>query len=144
MGAAPSVFSEGHLPPSGVVSPRVIETITKRRDFLAASRARKWATPSMIVQGRRRRTDEPHDAEATRVGYTCSKKVGNAVARNRAKRRLRAAVAATLPQLGLPGWDYVLIGRHDVTAARPFPELVRDLEIALSRLHAPPKPRKPK
>ena len=94
----------------------------------------------MMVQMRDRRDDDP----AVRVGYTCSKKVGNAVARNRAKRRLRAAVAAALPSLGLPGWDYVLIGRNEVTAARPFTDLVGDLEIALARLHAPPKPRKPK
>lgn len=98
----------------------------------------------MIVQGRKRRDGEPHDPAARRVGYTCSKKVGNAVARNRAKRRLRAAVAATLPEHGRPGWDYVLIGRNEATAARPFADLVADLETALARLHAPPKPRKPK
>lgn len=116
-------------------------TIAKRRDFLAASRARKWATASMVVQGRARREGEPHDATLVRVGYTCSKKVGNAVARNRAKRRLRAAVAETLPHLGQPGWDYVLIGRNSVTAERPFPELVRDLETAIAKLHAPKPPR---
>ena len=116
-------------------------TIAKRRDFLAASRARKCATASMVVQGRARREGEPHDAALVRVGYTCSKKVGNAVARNRAKRRLRAAVAEALPRLGKPGWDYVLIGRNGVTAARPFPELVRDLETAIAKLHAPKPPR---
>ena len=99
----------------------------------------------MIVQGRKRREGEPHDPAARRVGYTCSKKVGNAVARNRAKRRLRAAVAAALPLHGRPGWDYVLIGRNEATAAQgPFADLVGDLEKALTRLHEPPKPRKPK
>jgi hypothetical protein len=73
---------------------------------------------------------------APRVGFTCSKKVGNAVARNRAKRRLRAAVDAAMPGRALPGWDYVLIGRHDATAARPMPELVADLIKALEVLHA--------
>ena len=95
----------------------------------------------MIVQGRPRRAGEPHDAALVRVGYTCSKKVGNAVARNRAKRRLRAAVAATLPHIGKPGWDYVLIGRNGATADRPFTELLSDLENAVARLHAP-KPHK--
>ncbi len=111
------------------------ETLKKRRDFLAAARARRAHAASMIVQGRRRRGGEPTAPEAVRVGYTCSKKVGNAVARNRAKRRLRAAAADALPRLGRPGWDYVLIGRAEVTAARPFPDLIRDLEKALAKLH---------
>ncbi|MEM7525449.1 MAG: ribonuclease P protein component [Pseudomonadota bacterium] len=115
--------------------------ITKRRDFLAAAKARRWSAGGLLLQGRRRREGEPAPADALRVGYTCSKKVGNAVARNRAKRRLRAAAAAALPQLGRPGWDYVLIGRAGATAARPFAELVSDLELAIDRVHAP-KPRK--
>lgn len=144
-GAAPSVFLPEAAAPAAVDSPdappHVVGIIAKRRDFLAASRARKWATPSMIVQARRRTQAEAPAADAVRVGYTCSKKVGNAVARNRAKRRLRAAVAATLPRLGQPGWDYVLIGRNEVTAARAFPDLLADLETALGRLHLP-APRK--
>lgn len=115
------------------------EMIRKRRDFLAAARARRHAAPGLILQGRRRREDEC-DPSALRIGYTCSKKVGNAVARNRAKRRLRAAAAATLPHLGRPGWDYVLIGRSGATAERPFADLVADLGTALGRVHNP-KPR---
>lgn len=91
--------------------------------------------PGVIVQGR------PRGEGAPRVGYTCSKKVGNAVARNRAKRRLREAARAVIPELGHEGWDYVLIGRQGATAARAFPDLVRDLTTALARLHAPGKPR---
>ena len=72
-----------------------------------------------------------------RVGYTCSKKVGNAVAQNRAKRRLRAAAHEVLPQMGMPGWDYVLVGRKDETAAIDFQQLLNDLRTALSRIHAP-------
>ncbi len=109
-------------------------TLLKRRDFLAAARARRWAAPGMVVQGRARASDEAPGA--IRVGYTCSKKVGGAVARNRAKRRLRAAAAEAIPRLGEPGWDYVLIGRAEATAARPFPDLVADLETALDRLHS--------
>jgi len=71
-----------------------------------------------------------------RVGFTCSKKVGNAVARNRAKRRLREVARAILPQEGRDGWDYVLIGRPQVTASLPFPQLLADLSHALSRVHA--------
>jgi ribonuclease P protein component len=102
-----------------------------RRDFLAAARARRQGTASMMVQARRR--DDGDDA--LRVGFTCSKKVGNAVRRNRAKRRLRAAARDVLPACGLPGWDYVLIGRPGATEERPFPQLKADLEQALRRLH---------
>ena len=143
-GAAPLAFLPRDDSPRPEGLPRPVEIIAKRRDFLAASRARKWVAPSMIVQGRKRRDGEAPSPGALRVGYTCSKKVGNAVARNRAKRRLRAAVAMVLPRAGRPGWDYVLIGRHEVTAARPFQDLLGDLETALARLHAPPKRRGPK
>ena len=68
-----------------------------------------------------------------RVGYTASKRVGNAVARNRAKRRLRAAAAAVLATKGKPGTDYVLIARGD-TGARPYAELLADIEGALRQL----------
>ncbi len=87
----------------------------------------------MIVQARRREARE--DSGAVRVGYTCSKKVGNAVARNRAKRRLRAAARVVLPGVGRSGWDYVLIGRSEATAARPFGLLCEDLASAVAALH---------
>ena len=71
-----------------------------------------------------------------RVGFTCSKKVGNAVARNRAKRRLREVARKMLPEQGRPGWDYVLIGRADVTAMHDIEQMARDLEWALGRVHS--------
>jgi ribonuclease P protein component len=72
-------------------------------------------------------------AEAVRVGFTASRKVGNAVLRNRAKRRLRAAAAAVLPRDGRKGTDYVLIARAG-TGERPYGELVHDLEAALRQI----------
>jgi ribonuclease P protein component len=111
-------------------------TLARRADFLAAARARWQSRPGMAVQARRRDPAEP--AAGIRVGYTCSKKVGNAVARNRAKRRLRAAARAVLPTHGRPGWDYVLIGRTGATATRPFAALCDDLAIALRALHRDP------
>lgn len=105
--------------------------LTHRAEFIAASRAKKQGTKSMMVQGRPRKDDAP-----LRVGFTCSKKVGNAVARNRAKRRLREAARLVLPNHGKTGWDYVLIGRNDHTAARNFEDLQRDLIYALKKLHS--------
>ncbi|MEM1313814.1 MAG: ribonuclease P protein component [Pseudomonadota bacterium] len=115
-----------------------LETLLKRADFLAAAnRGWRQGRPGMMVQGRRRGPEEAERVPeaGARVGFTCSKKVGNAVARNRAKRRLRAAARAILPIAARPGWDYVLIGRAEETAARDFRALTDDLERALARIH---------
>jgi ribonuclease P protein component len=114
---------------SGQAAPGALVTLTRRADFLAAARGRRQTRPGLMLQARRRGPGEAPDA--IRVGFTCSRKVGNAVARNRAKRRLRAAARAVLAEHGRPGWDYVLIGRPEATAARPFAALCDDLRSAL-------------
>jgi ribonuclease P protein component len=79
------------------------------------------------------RAGPSNPSAAVRVGFTASRKVGNAVIRNRAKRRLRAAAVAILPTLGKPGTDYVLIARGG-TADRPYAALLADLEAGLRRI----------
>ena len=112
-----------------------VETLTKRPDFLRAARAGRAPLPAFLVQARRRRDGEEAAPDLVRVGFTCSKKVGNAVARNRAKRRLREIARAILPLEGRPGWDYVLIGRANDTATRPLEDMKADLSRALRKLH---------
>lgn len=114
-------------------APAPIEGLRKRAQFVAAARARRQAVTGMVVQARDRRDGRPEVG----IGITCSRKVGNAVTRNRAKRRLRALAQEVLPYEGRSGWDYVLIGRPGVTVERPFHALRDDLRTALARLHAP-------
>ena len=109
-----------------------LEVLKKRADFVRASNARRQGTPGIHLQGRKRADGE---AAGMRVGYTCSKKVGNAVARNRAKRRLREVARAILPHMGRPGWDYVLVAKPGVTTLRAFDLLLSDLHGALARIH---------
>jgi ribonuclease P protein component len=104
--------------------------LRKRGEFVAASHALRTNTPAFGLQARAR-----GDVLPSRVGFTCSKKVGNAVARNRAKRRLREIARLVLPTHGRAGWDYVLIGRPQTTAAHDFAAMQRDLATALARLH---------
>ena len=107
--------------------------LTKRADFIRASKARRQGTTGVHLQARKRTEGE---ATGIRVGYTCSKKVGNAVARNRAKRRLREIARMTLPKLGRNGWDYVLVGRNTTTGSIPFDDLLRDMRRAIAKVHA--------
>lgn len=105
--------------------------LLRRPEFLAVAAARrKWAAPGVIVQALARADDDP-----MRVGFTASRKVGNAVVRNRARRRLRAAAAEVLGRRGAAGHDVVLIARTD-TADRPFEALVGDIALALRKLRA--------
>lgn len=75
----------------------------------------------------------PEDTDALRVGFTVTKKIGNAVTRNRAKRRLREVAREKLPKHGQPGHDYVFIARQS-TVKRPFTQLLDDVEKALLSL----------
>jgi len=106
--------------------------LKRRPEFLRVAAGRqKWVTPGLILQALSQ--DASPDQSAARVGFTASTKVGNAVARNRARRRLRAAAAAVLPVHALPAHDYVLIARAG-TLTRPYADLIGDLVAGLRRL----------
>ncbi len=89
--------------------------------------------PGLVLQALARDSKTAPGAEVLRVGFTASKKVGNAVRRNRAKRRLRALAEEMLPLYGRGGHDYVLICRG-ATVERDFDALGRDLRRALRRV----------
>jgi ribonuclease P protein component len=112
-----------------------VARLKRRAEFLAvAASRRRWVAPGLILQAARR----PEDSElppAPRIGFTASRKIGIAVTRNRARRRLKAAAAQVLPLHGAPGFDYVAIARSE-TVTRPFADLIADFTTALERLNA--------
>ena len=103
--------------------------LKRRAEFLAvAGKGRKAPSPGLVLQVLRR-----DDAEPARLGFTVTKKVGNAVRRNRTRRRLRAAARDVLAAQTVAGVDLVLIGR-DGTAKRPFDALKDDFRKLLTKL----------
>ena len=108
-----------------------VTRLKQRAEFLACARAPSIARGSVVVQALAR-----HDGDRTiRVGFTATKRIGGAVVRNRAKRRLREAVRRILPQVGQAGTDYVIIARGGAPT-RPWERLLDDVKSALIRLAA--------
>ena len=112
-------------------TPIPIDRLKRRAEFLAAAKGMSAARGAVVVQALPR-PDQP----GMRVGFTATKRVGGAVVRNRAKRRLREAARALLPQFGRPGHDYVFIARNG-TPARTWARLLDDVKSALISLAAP-------
>lgn len=109
---------------------RLMERLKRRTDFRAAASGVRAPASTFTLQARRR-----GDERAARVGFTVSKQVGNAVERNRVRRRLREIVRLAPGAALRAGHDYVLIGRRSALAA-PFGDMRRDLAAALERVHA--------
>jgi ribonuclease P protein component len=112
-----------------------IERLRKRPDFLACAQAPACARGAVLVQARARPDQMGDDQPFVRAGFTATKRIGGAVERNRAKRRLREAARLLLPALGSPGFDYVFIARGGVVT-RPWDRLLDDMKSALIRLAA--------
>lgn len=106
-----------------------VSTIRKRSDFLAANRGIRVARPGFVLLAR------PNEGLGKRFGITVTKKIGNAVVRNRMKRRFRELLRAVLPQAGLADHDHVLIGREG-GVGRDFALLGEELAAALARAAA--------
>ena len=107
-----------------------MERLRKRADFVAAASGDKAHAAAFVLQARKR-----HEEGPVRVGFTVSKKVGNAVERNRVRRRLREMVRLTQAARMEPGHDYVLIGRS-VALSVPMDHMIEDFRRAMQRIHA--------
>ncbi|QKG72381.1 ribonuclease P protein component [Erythrobacter mangrovi] len=124
---------------------RDLQVIRKRSDFLAANRGLRIARPGFVLLAR------PNDGHGKRYGITVTKKIGNAVVRNRMKRRFRELLWDALPDQGMPDHDHILIGREG-GVERDFALLRDELAAALARAaegkgdrsRPPRKPRSPR
>jgi ribonuclease P protein component len=108
------------------------ERLLKRRDFVAVSDGLTWAVPSVVAQMAPQKIPHPNP----RLGFTCTKKLGNAVARNRIRRRLKEAARLVAAPYLRAGNDYVLVGRQ-AALNRGFEELKKDIISALENIHTP-------
>lgn len=107
-----------------------MQRIRHRKDFLAAARAVTIRTRGVVMQARDRGDDLP-----ARIGFTVTKKLGNAVVRNRNRRRIKEAVRLKLPKFVRAGCDYVFIGRA-TTQERSFEALQSDLRFAVDKFNS--------
>ena len=109
-----------------------IERLKNRSDFLRTAKGKTVHKKAFVLQGRSRSDSSTN----IRIGFTCTKKVGNAVLRNLAKRRLREVAQNIFPNNGVDGWDYVLVGKKDFTTKLSFEMMIKDLTQALQQIHS--------
>ncbi|HML31140.1 MAG TPA: ribonuclease P protein component [Hyphomicrobium sp.] len=109
-------------------------TLKARSEFLAVRGGRRQSTPAFLIEMRERSAAAPRGGAGPRFGFTITKKIGNAVTRNRIRRRLKAAFASELRDAKLGPCDYVVVARH-AALDRPFDLLLGDVSRALTALH---------
>jgi ribonuclease P protein component len=121
-----------------------LERLKTRRQFLAVAKGLSAARGAVLIQDLPR--DPPGEAPVIGLGFTATKRIGGAVVRNRAKRRMREAARLLAPLHGQPGHDYVFVARNGVPD-RPWDRLLDDVKSALVSLAAgrgdPPRPARP-
>jgi ribonuclease P protein component len=105
--------------------------LRRRSEFLAAARGARVHREAFVLQALQRR--EPEWAVTLGIGLTVTRKIGNAVTRNRARRRLREALRLVLPGPACPGTDYVVVARQPALVS-PFADLRSDLSTALAQI----------
>ena len=118
-----------------------MERLKRRTDFLAAAKGARAPAGAFVLQARRRAEDSQEDGQdggPVRIGFTVSRQVGNAVERNRVRRRLREVVRLSPATAFRGGHDYVLIGRRAALGA-DFGDMTRQFDAALRRIHAVPR-----
>ncbi len=111
---------------------QLIVRLRNRKDFTSIASRNVFHSKAFVLQAGER----SDSLSKIGVGFTCSKKVGNAVSRNAAKRRLREIAKIVIPEFGKVGWNYVLIGRQDQTVDNKFSLMVKDLRNGLIKLHS--------
>ncbi|HET6387757.1 ribonuclease P protein component [Hyphomicrobium sp.] len=112
----------------------ILPTLKARSEFLAVRGGRRSSTPAFLIEMRERPADAKRAGDGPRFGFTITKKIGNAVTRNRIRRRLKAAFAADLKQRQLGACDYVVVARH-AALDRPYALILGDIGQAMSALH---------
>lgn len=112
-----------------------LQTLKTRPEFLAVRGGSKASVAVCLIEAKARAPDRTAST-GPRFGFTVTKKLGNAVTRNRIRRRLKAALSRVAPSHARDGFDYVVVARS-AAFDRPFEDMVRDLERALTGVHTP-------
>ena len=115
----------------------LVGRLKKRSEFIhVTTNGKKWVTHGFIlVASTQRGKSEPDLEYLPRVGFTATKKIGNSVVRNKAKRILRAISEEVLTSSNTPAWDYVIIARKALTTSN-YEDLKKDFRWAIKKLEA--------
>ena len=118
------------------ISKNKIDKLLKNTDFKNINiNGRTVQSEGFVIKGLDRSSTLSHKTKNVRIGFTCSKKIGNAVKRNKAKRRLKALSRIVFPFYSKCGWDYVIIGKKNETLNLPFGEIENNMIRSIKNFH---------